>query len=101
MSSRSGKGSWYRLTSAERRERREVLRSRRGRFHADPEGEPTSYLADTPGTAWAEISAYLGPYANPLAFRLWRIEIPEPVARRLVDLREERERDRWGVGRDG
>lgn len=52
MSSASG----YRIVEKKRTTRDEVLKSRWGRFHEDPETEPTSYLADSLLTAWREVT---------------------------------------------
>lgn len=80
--------SWYRVVGSGRRTKREVLRSGRGRFHDDPDREPTTYLAESLVTAWREVTAHAGEArVNAKAFRAWRITLPHGMARRLVDLR--------------
>ncbi len=84
----AGAVSWYRVVSSRRQTKREVLRSGGGRFHDDPEEEPTTYLADSLETAWLEVKAHAGEARPDMrAFRAWRITVPARVARRLVDLR--------------
>ena len=93
-----GQTSWYRVVSSRRRTKREVLRSGGGRFHDDPDREPTSYLADSLKTAWLEVSAHAGEArANIRAFRAWRIVLPEGLARKLVDLRGEEQQQRHHI----
>lgn len=70
--------------------RKEVLASRHGRFHDDPVAEPTTYVADSPETAWLEVNARFGRIAgNPEAFRLFRVTI---AGAELADLRESKDR---------
>ena len=81
--------SWYRIVEKKRTTRNEVLKSRWGRFHEDPETEPTSYLADSLLTAWREITARIGGVpANPDAFRAWRVTV---AGVKLADLRDPEE----------
>jgi len=81
--------SWYRIVEKKRTTRDEVLKSRWGRFHADPETESTSYLADSLLTAWLEVTARIGVVpANPDAFRAWRVTV---VKVKLSDLRDPEE----------
>ena len=88
-------GSWFRIVS-KRRTRRQVLPSQRGRFHDDPQAEPTSYVADSILTAWLEVTAHIGiAPANPEAFRAWQLDL-SAVA--LVDLRSARKQSRWQIG---
>lgn len=84
----AGAGSWYRVVSSRRRTKHEVLRSGGGRFHDDPETEPTSYRANSLETAWLEVKAHAGEARPDMkAYKAWRIVLPEVVARKLVDLR--------------
>jgi len=88
---------WYRVVARHRRTRKEVLESKWGRFHDDPETEPTTYLADSLLTAWREVSARFGEIpADPGAFRAWRVMVPEMS---LVDLRDPEEQARHHVTR--
>ena len=76
-------------------DRKQVLRSRRGRFHDDPEAEPTTYLAATIQTAWLEVSARFGQVRpDPAAFRLFRVKLP---AGGLADLADAKVRSRLGL----
>lgn len=89
---------WYRVVGSRRRTKREVLRSGRGRFHDDPEREPTTYLADSLETAWLEVSAHAGEARlDPRAFRASRVTLTGRVARRLVDLRARDEQERYHI----
>lgn len=89
-----GTTRWYRVVGASRRTKEEALRSRRGRFHSDPVGEPTTYLGDSPETAWLEVSAHLGQArANPRAFRLLEVEVPDDISRGFKDFRQEGTRE--------
>ncbi len=93
-----GRTSWYRVVGSRRQTKREVLRSGGGRFHEDPDREPTSYLADSLQTAWLEVSAHAGEArANMRALRAWRIVLPEGLARKLVDLRSPDEQQRHRI----
>lgn len=76
---------WYRIVGRQRTGRDDVLKSTGGRFHDNPEAEPTSYLADSLTTAWREVTAGLGrvPPA-PEAFRAYRVRL---AGARLADLR--------------
>ena len=80
---------WYRIVGKNRTTREEILKSNWGRFHDDPEMEPTSYLADSLKTAWREVTARFGEIpADPRAFHVWRVTVPRV---RLADLREPEE----------
>ena len=80
---------WYRIVGKHRTARDEILKSNWGRFHDDPEMEPTSYLADSLATAWREVTARFGEVpADPRAFHAWRVTVPEA---KLADLRESEE----------
>ena len=80
---------WYRIVAKNRTTREEVLKSNWGRFHDDPEMEPTCYLADSLMTAWREVTARFGEVpADPGAFNAWRVTVPEA---KLADLRESEE----------
>src|SRR3972149_7213373 len=80
---------WYRIVGKHRTARDEILKSNGGRFHYDPEMEPTSYLADSLKTAWREVTARFGEIpADPRAFHVWRVTVPGV---RLADLREPEE----------
>ena len=80
---------WYRIVAKNRTTRDEVLKSNGGRFHDNPEMEPTSYLADSLATAWREVTARFGEVpADPRAFHAWRVTVPEA---KLADLRESEE----------
>ena len=95
-----GQTSWYRVVSSRHRIKREVLRSGGGRFHDDPEREPTTYLADSLETAWLEVKAHAGEArANIRAFRAWRIVLREGLARKLVDLRSPDQQQRHRITR--
>ncbi len=86
------------MVSAERRTKREVLRSGAGRFHTDPDEEPTSYVADRVETAWLEVKAHAGEARlNVRAFGAWRVTLPERVTHGLVDLRIPEQRERYGM----
>lgn len=86
------------MVRSRRRTKREVLRSRGGRFHDDPEREPTTYLADSVKTAWLEVRAHAGEaHVNMRAFQAWRVVLPERVARRLVDLRTRDQQARYHI----
>jgi RES domain-containing protein len=80
---------WYRIVAKHRTARDEVLKSNWGRFHDDPEIEPTCYLADSLMTAWREVTARFGEVpADHRAFHVWRVTVPGV---RLADLREPEE----------
>lgn len=86
---------WYRVVAKHLRTRQEVLKSKGGRFHDDPQTEPTSYLADSLTTAWREVTARFGDVpADPKAFRAWRVRVPEVG---LADLRDSEEQARHHV----
>lgn len=52
--------------------------------------EPTTYIADSPETAWLEVGARFGQVrADPDAFRLYRVLLPET---RLADLTHSKHR---------
>ena len=91
-----GETVWYRIVGRKRIARADVLPARSGRFHEDPVGEPTSYLGDCLLTVWREAqSARAGAAGlNPDAFAGWKVTIRDA---RLVDLREAKERKKWGV----
>lgn len=94
----AGASVWYRVVGSRRRTKREMLRSGGGRFHDDPEREPTTYLADSLETAWLEVKAHAGEARLDLrAFRAWRIALTGRVARRLVDLGARDEQERYHV----
>ena len=94
----TGERVWYRVVSARRATKRQVLRSGRGRFHDDPEREPTTYLADSLETAWLEVKAHAGEARLDMqAFRAWRVMLPAKVSRELVDLRVRGEQERYRV----
>ena len=94
----TGERVWYRVVSARRATKREVLRSGRGRFHDDPEREPTTYLADSLETAWLEVKAHAGEARLDMrAFRAWRVMLPAKASRELVDLRVRGEQERYRV----
>ena len=89
--------TWFRIVS-KRRTGREVLRSQFGRFHDDPEADPSSYVADGLLTAWLEVTAHIGVVpANPEAFRGWRVEVPPEG---LLDFRSAKERGRWKISEE-
>ncbi len=91
---------WYRVVSSRRRTKREVLRSGSGRFHHDPEHEPTSYLANSSETAWREVKAHAGEARlNMREYRAWRVTLSERAARKLVDLRTREQRERYHITR--
>lgn len=86
---------WYRIVAKSRTTRQEVLKSSWGRFHDDPETEPTTYVADSLLTAWREVAARFGEVpADPMAFRAWRVKVPEM---KLADLRDPEEQARHQV----
>ena len=71
------------------------MESKGGRFHDDPDTEPTTYLADSLLTAWREVSARFGEIpADPAAFRAWRVMVPNI---RLADLRDPEEQARQHI----
>jgi len=79
-------------------ERKQVLNSRQGRFHDDPDSEPTSYLAASIETAWLEVGARFGKVRpDPLAFRLFRVKLP---AGELADLADPKVRERVGLSQN-
>lgn len=87
--------TWYRIVVKRRTTREEILRSQRGRFHDDPEAEPTSYLADSLTTAWREVTAGLGAVPGNLeAFHAWRVTLSGV---KLADLRDPEERARHQI----
>lgn len=89
--------AWFRIVS-KRRTGRELLRSQSGRFHDDPETDPTSYVADGLLTAWLEVTAHLGLVpANPEAFRAWRVELSPDG---LLDFRSAKQRGRWKISEE-
>lgn len=95
----AGARVWYRVVGSRRRTKQEMLRSGGGRFHDDPEREPTTYLADSLETAWLEVKAHAGEARLDMrAFRAWRIALTGRVARRLVDLRARDEQERYHIG---
>lgn len=86
---------WYRVVAKNRSARQEVLESKWGRFHDDPETEPTMYLADSLLTAWREVAARLGEIpADPWAFRAWRVTVSGV---NLADLTNPEEQSRHQV----
>ena len=86
---------WYRIVGKHRTARDEILKSNWGRFHDDPEIEPTSYLADSLMTAWREVTARFGEIpADPKAFRAWRVTVSGV---NLADLTEPEEQSRHQV----
>lgn len=91
-----GETVWYRIVGKGRTVREEVLPSRSGRFHEDPETEPASYAGDSLLTVWREsLSARAGmTRVNPGAFRAWRIRMRGVT---MVDLRKAVERKRLGI----
>jgi hypothetical protein len=89
---------WYRVVSSHRQTKREVLTSGRGRFHDDPENEPTSYVANSLDTAWLGVKAHAGEARlNTRGFQAWRIAIPDRVARKLVDLRTREQQEKYHI----
>ena len=81
-----------------RRKRRDVLHSTAGRFHEDPDREPTSYAADSLFTAWREVTARFGrARVNPAVFRAWRLRVK---GGRISDLRKAAERKRLGIAEE-
>jgi RES domain-containing protein len=95
-----GAAVWYRIVGAHRRSKGDVLRSWGGRFHDDPQGEPTTYLADSLETAWREVSAHAGEARLDMgAFRAWRVIVPAPVLRNMVDLRRRQQLERYRITR--
>jgi len=94
----TGERVWYRVVSARRATKREVLRSGRGRFHDHPEGERTTYLADSLETAWLEVKAHAGEARLDMrAFRAWRVMLPARVSGELVDLRAPDAQERYRI----
>lgn len=88
--------AWYRLVYRSRTKNQ--LESSRGRFHDDPEGTPTSYLAATIATAWKEVSARFGNVpGNPDAFRLYKVRVDDS---HLADLTLQEVRERRRVSED-
>ena len=86
---------WYRIVGKHRIARDEVLKSSWGRFHDDPEIEPTCYLADSLTTAWREVTARFGEVpADPKAFRAWRVTVS---GANLADLTDPEEQSRHQV----
>ncbi|MBI4590556.1 MAG: RES family NAD+ phosphorylase [Candidatus Rokubacteria bacterium] len=74
------------------------MRSGGGRFHEDPESEPTTYLADSLQTAWLEVTAHAGEArVNMRAFAAWRVVIPKGVTERLVDFRGRDQQERYDI----
>lgn len=93
-----GRRSWYRVVGSLRRTKRQVLRSKGGRFHDDPDMEPTTYLGDSLETAWLEVKAHAGEArANIRAFRAWRVVLPAALAQKLVDLRHQDQQQRHRI----
>jgi len=81
---------WYRIVAKHRTARDEVLKSNWGRFHDDPEIEPTCYLADSLTTAWREVTARFGEVpADPKAFRAWRVTVSGANLADLIDPQEQ------------
>lgn len=71
------------------------MKSKWGRFHDDPQTEPTTYVADSLLTAWREVAARFGEIpADPREFRAWRVRLPEI---KLADLRGPEEQGRHHV----
>ena len=86
---------WYRIVAKNRTTREEILKSNWGRFHDNPEIEPTSYLADSLSTAWREVTARFGEVpADPKAFRAWRVTVSGV---NLADLTDPEEQSRQQV----
>jgi RES domain-containing protein len=86
---------WYRIVGKNRTTREEILKSNWGRFHDDPEIEPTCYLADSLMTAWHEVTARFGEVpADPKAFRAWRVTMS---GANLADLTDPEEQSRHQV----
>jgi len=93
-----GRRSWYRVVGSLRRTKRQVLGSKGGRFHNDPDREPTTYLGDSLETAWLEVKAHAGEArANIRAFRAWRIVLLAALAQKLVDLRDQAQQQRHRI----
>jgi RES domain-containing protein len=63
--------SLYRLVRAEKSTWEEVMHSGSGRFHEEDD-PPTTYLADSPTTAFKEVAARAGVRLDPSGFSLWK-----------------------------
>ena len=86
---------WYRVIGKRAAARGAILPSRAGRFHGDPDREPTTYAADSLRTAWLEVSARFGAVpADPRGFSAWKLGVR---GLKLADLTSAAERRRFGI----